>query len=200
MLTLTGTATIAHYQTALDSITYSVTPSNADPTIGGGDLSRTIDWVVTDGSSSNGISNIGSSTVTELHVAPTVTAGATVTFTGGGSAVVLDPTLTVNDVDSGGVLTGATISIAAGHASVDALNFTTQNGITGSYNTSTGVLTLTGTATIANYQAALDSITYSVTPSNADPTNGGGDPSRTIDWVVTDGSSSNGIATPAAAR
>ena len=91
-----------------------------------------------------------------MHVAPTLTAGGTVTFTGGGAAVTLDPTLTVNDVDSGGVLTGATISIGTGHAAADALNFTNANGITGSYNASTGVLTLTGTATIATYQTALD--------------------------------------------
>ena len=194
VLTLTGTATIAQYQAALESISYSVNPSNADPALGGTDPSRTIDWVVTDGSTSNGISNTGTSTVTEVHVAPTVTASGTVTFTGGGAAVTLDPTLTVNDVDSGGVLTGATISIATGFTSVDALNFTNANGITGSYNTSTGVLTLTGTATIAQYQAALESISYNVSPSNADPTNGGGDLSRTIDWTVTDGSSSNGIS------
>ena len=195
VLTLSGTATIAQTtKPRWNSITYSVNPSNADPTNGGADTSRTIDWTVTDGSSSNGISNTGTSTVTEVHVAPTVTAGGTVTFTGGGRRVALDPTLTVADVDSGGVLTGATITIAGGHASIDALNFTNANGITGSYNTATGVLTLTGTATIAQYQTALESISYNVSPSNADPTNGGSDLSRTIDWTVTDGSSSNGIS------
>ena len=35
-----------------------------------------------------------------------------------------------------------------------------QNGITGIYNDATGVLTLTGTATVANYQTALRSVTY----------------------------------------
>ena len=35
------------------------------------------------------------------------------------------------------------------------LGFVNQNGITGSYNAATGVLTLTGTATVAQYQAAL---------------------------------------------
>ena len=193
VLTLSGTATVAHYQAALESITYSVNPSNTDPTNGGSHLSRTIDWVVSDGSTSNGVSNTGTSTLTEVHVAPTITAGGTVTFTGGGSAVVLDSTLTVADVDSGGNLTGATISVS-GFVSGDLLNFSTQNGITGSYNSGTGVLTLSGTATIANYQAALESITYSVNPSNGDPTGGGSHLSRTIDWVVTDGSTSNGIS------
>jgi hypothetical protein len=193
VLTLSGTGTVADYQTALDSITYSVSPSNGDPTGGGSHTSRTISWVVSDGSTSNGISNTGTSTLTDVHVAPTVTAGGTVTFTGGGSAVTLDSTLTVSDVDSSGTLTGATVSIG-GFVSGDELNFTNQNGITGSYNASTGVLTLSGTSSLADYQTALDSISYSVSPSNSDPTGGGSHTGRTISWVVSDGSSSNGVS------
>ena len=45
----------------------------------------------------------------------------------------------------------------AGFFAGDRLNFTDENGITGSYNTSTGILTLTGGASIANYQVALRS-------------------------------------------
>ena len=51
----------------------------------------------------------------------------------------------------------------------DTLNFTNQNGITGSYDGGTGVLTLTGTDTLAHYQAALRSITFSSARDN--PTN-----------------------------
>ena len=92
MLTLTGTSTVADYQTALDSITYSFTPTNGDPTGGGSDTTRTIAWTVSDGSTSNGTSNTGTSTLDTVHVAPVVTAGGTVTFTGGGSPVTLDGT------------------------------------------------------------------------------------------------------------
>ena len=42
----------------------------------------------------------------------------------------------------------------------DELDFTDQNGITGTYDSGTGVLTLTGTSSVANYQAALRSVTY----------------------------------------
>ena len=49
----------------------------------------------------------------------------------------------------------------------DELVFTNQSGISGSYNAGTGVLTLTGTATVANYQAALRSIQFRST--NVDP-------------------------------
>ena len=53
-------------------------------------------------------------------------------------------------------LAGATVTITANFASgQDVLAFTNQNGITGSWNAGTGVLTLSGTATVANYQTAL---------------------------------------------
>ncbi len=39
--------------------------------------------------------------------------------------------------DSGGNLAGATVSVGTGFQSGDTLNFTNQNGITGSYNTAT---------------------------------------------------------------
>ena len=111
------------------------------------------------------------STLTTVHAAPTVTAGGTVSFSGGGSPVLLDSTLTVSDADSGGKLAGATVAISSGFISGDTLNFTSQSGITGSYNSATGVLTLAGSATLAQYQTALDSITYSFT-AGGDPTGG----------------------------
>ena len=77
------------------------------------------------------------------------------------------------------------MSISAGFFAGDTLNFTNQNGITGSYNGSTGVLTLTGSASLANYQTALRSITFSSTSDN--PTSFGTDTSRTITWTANDG-------------
>ena len=53
-----------------------------------------------------------------------------------------------------------------------------------------GTLTLTGTASVANYQTALESVTYSFSPANGDPTAGGSDTSRTINWTADDGTSS----------
>ena len=102
--------------------------------------------------------------------------------------MTLDGTLTVSDPDSGGNLTGATVSIGTGFITGDTLNFTNQNGITGSYDA-------------AHRRADADrhrdaspttrprsnSITYSFSPANGDPTDGGSDTSRTIDWTVNDG-------------
>jgi hypothetical protein len=184
VLSLTGVDSVAHYQTALDSITYSLSPSNGDPTNGGGDTSRTIDWTVDDGVAN---SAVATSTLTVVHEPPTATAGATATFDGGQSSpTTLDAGLTVSDPDSGGLLKGAKVTISGGITG-DTLTFTNQNGITAVYNPSTKVLSLTGSASVANYQTALESVTYSFSPANGDPTNGGADTSRTIDWTVDDG-------------
>ena len=197
VLTLTGSDTLADYQAVLRSVTFSVSPGNTDPTAGGGTTSSVIDWVINDGAT---VSPTGTSTLDLVHVAPTLTAGGTVTFTGGGAAVRLDPTLTVNDVDSGGVLTGATISIGTGHAAVDALTFTNANGITGSYNATTGVLTLTGTATIANYQTALESITYSVSPATPTRPTAAATPAARSTGPSATATAATASATRAAAR
>ena len=95
---------------------------------------------------------------------PVVTpSGTTNTFTVGGSAVAVDSGVTVSSSDTD--LTGATVTISSGTLqSGDTLHFTNQNGISGSY--SGGVLTLSGSATPAQYQTALQSVTFSTTSSN----------------------------------
>jgi hypothetical protein len=194
VLILSGNDTALDYQAALDSITFGFSPSNGDPTAGGSVLSGTIDWIVNDGTVP---SNTGTTTLDLVHVAPSIGVSGTVVYAAGGFAAALDPTAAVTDVDSGGMLAGATVSIGSGFLAGDLLTFSNQNGISGSYDGSTGVLTLSGTATLGSYEAALESITYSFTPAppTGDPTEGNTDNFRTIDWTVTDGSTSNGIST-----
>ena len=141
-------------------------------------------------------SNAGTSTVDTVHVAPTIMAGATTTFNGGGSAVVLDGSIALTDIDSNGTLTGATVAINSGSIVGDVLNYAslTGLGITGSYDAATGTLTLSGASSIANYESALDSITYAFSPGNGDPTGGGGDTSRGIAWSVNDGAAISNVA------
>jgi hypothetical protein len=177
---LSGSASIATYQSALDSVAYIFNPTNGDPTSGGADTSRTISWAVNDGTAS---SATATSTLDTIHVAPTVTAGGSAIYHVGDVSDLLDPGLAVSDSDSGGTLVQAIVDIASGYLAGDTLNFTNQNGITGSYNGSTE-LTLSGTASLADYQAALESVSYSFT--GGDPTNGGSDTSRTIQWTVSD--------------
>ena len=64
-------------------------------------------------------------------------------------------------------------------------SFTSANGITGTFDNSTGVLSLTGNATKAQYETALESVKYQNTSENPSTAN------RTVSWVVTDGSANS---------
>ena len=70
-------------------------------------------------------------------------------------------------VTAAGNITGATVTIGTGFASPeDVLSFANQLGITGSYNAASGVLTLSGSASAADYQTALRAVMYSNTSEN----------------------------------
>jgi subtilisin-like proprotein convertase family protein len=96
-------------------------------------------------------------------------------------AVVIDPGLSTV-VPSGSVYTGARVSIGAGYeAGHDVLRFESQGGISGDFDSATGVLTLAGTTDPATYEAALRSVTYQ---------NSGGrpvQPTRLVTFTVSSG-------------
>ncbi len=181
-LTLTGNATSEQYQAALESITYSFNPANGDPTLGNTDTTRSISYAVNDGLAS---STAATSTLDVVHAPPSVIAGAAATFEFGSTPATLDGALQVSDPDSGDMLTGATVKIDNGFLPGNSLNFTAQNGISGSY--SNGELTLSGSATSEQYQTALDSITFSTTNQVGT--------SHTIDWTVSDSLTTSAVAT-----
>src|SRR5207237_8213649 len=54
--------TLAHYNQALEHVTFQTTSAN--PTNSGLDLTRSIDWQVNDGSPANNLSAVGTTTVT----------------------------------------------------------------------------------------------------------------------------------------
>ena len=84
-------------------------------------------------------------------------------------------------------MASGTVTVGTGYtAGQDVLAFTNQNGITGSYSAPT--LTLTGSATKANWQTALRSITYNNTSNTPNTGN------RTINFVVNDGSANSNTA------
>ncbi|HEY0302186.1 MAG TPA: Ig-like domain-containing protein, partial [Rhizomicrobium sp.] len=95
-------------------------------------------------------------------------------------------------LDDGGTLAGASVTIASGFVAGDTLNFSNQNGIAGSYNPATHVLTLSGTASVAAYQAALRSVGFYST--SEDPT-AGGSTARAIAIQVSDGALSSAAVT-----
>ena len=167
VLTLSGVATVAQYQTALQSVTFSTSSANT--------TTRSLSIVAIDGSLN---SNPAAEQVSVSTTVPSLTpSGTTNTYTVGGSAVAVDSGLMGSP--SGSDLTGATMTISAGTLqSGDTLNFTNQNGISGNY--SGGVLTLSGFATVAQYQTALQSVTFSTTSTNTT--------TRSISVVAVDGS------------
>lgn len=87
-----------------------------------------------------------------------------VTFTVGGPAVVVDPALTVTGVSD---VNGARVEIAPFVAG-DVLSYTgpLPGSVSASYNASTGVLTFSNTATTAQWQALLRTVTFSPSGSS----------------------------------
>jgi len=182
ILTLTGMATLANYQAALDSITYS--SSLADPSKGGTDAARTVTFSTNDGLNSS--KSLAASLTLAATPAPSLSGAGDPAYQLGGAAVAIAHGLAVSDAGSS-TLASATVTITGGFVAGDALGFANQNGITGSYNAATGVLTLTGTASVAAYQTALESVTYF--SAAADPTQAGA--ARTVNFSVSDGSHSS---------
>jgi hypothetical protein len=116
--------------------------------------------------------------VTNVNEGPTVDAsGGSAAFTEGTLPVAVDPEIVVADPDS--ELSGATVKLPSS-VSDESLGFVSQSGITGTYDAGAATLTLSGAATVGQYQAVLRSVTY----FNADDT-----PStapRTVTFDVTD--------------
>ncbi|ALK33583.1 DUF4347 domain-containing protein [Burkholderia plantarii] len=188
-LTLTSqhaSATLAQWQAALRAVTYTdtaVTPDTA---------TRTISFTVNDGAkSSTAISRDVS--ITDTEQTPTMSTGSTgpAAFVSGDNTtstpIAVDAGIIVGDRDNG-TLASATVQIGAGfHAGEDVLAFVndgaTMGNITASYDAATGTLTLSSansTATLAQWQAALRSVTYTDTAVTPDTT------TRTIDFTVSD--------------
>ncbi len=192
VLFLTGSDNQANYQKVLRSVTFS--NSSLNPTNGGANLSRTISFSASDG---NLTSIVLTSTIniTAVNQAPVLAGTATVNYSQGGSAVAANQAVTASDVDNT-TLASATVSITNGFLSGDVLSANAgATNISVSYNTGTGVLSLTGADSPANYQSVLQTISYSSTSSL--PTNYGANPSRTISFTVNDGSLNSGAVTSA---
>lgn len=190
LLTLSSagsTATVAQWQAALRDVAYANTSFDPDT------ATRTVSFTVYDGikTSATGTRDV---TVISVDIPPVLGAsGGSATFTEGnlvaGTPVVVDSGLTLSDADST-TLASATIAVTGNfEAGADVLGFIntgfpTYGNIIGSYDASTGVLSLSSagaTATLAQWQAALRAVSYSNTsdtPSTA---------TRTVSFTVNDG-------------
>ncbi|MCY7273332.1 MAG: FG-GAP-like repeat-containing protein [Phormidesmis sp. CAN_BIN44] len=99
-----------------------------------------------------------------------IAASGSSTYTENGSPVLISPTAAITGDLTASAINSATVSIGSGFSSAeDRLGIQGQSGtsgtisstsITWSYDTTSGILTLSGTDTGANYQAALRQVVY----------------------------------------
>jgi len=182
-LTVTAVTQPASGTVALASGVVSFTPS---PNFTG---TTTFDYTISDGNGGTATATV-TVTVTPVNDAPVVTTtiGATI-FTQSPGSVTVDNGLTVADVDNT-TLSSATVRISGGFvSSQDLLSATLGNGVSSIYTFATGTLELSGTATVAQYQAILRSVAYrnsAAVPNTA---------TRTVSFVVNDGRLSSAPAT-----
>jgi VCBS repeat-containing protein len=110
-------------------------------------------------------------------------------YTENDGSVAITSSLEVSDVDDTNI-ESAVVGISGNYITgQDILSFADQNGITGAWNASTGELTLTGSGTLAQYQAALRSITY--TNTSEEPNN----VTRTVSLTISDGNLNSNTST-----
>jgi hypothetical protein len=175
-LTLSGDASAGEYQLALRSVTYGF--SGPDATAGKTDNERMVTWLVRSDREASAIARIG----VVPPPPPSVRVGGTVSYTAGESGVSIAPELQVTSAT--GSLSEATISLGASLHPLDLLNFPNGNGITGRFDPASGELTLSGKASVGDYQAALRLIAFSMArPASPDPNLAD---QRKVTWTVRD--------------
>ncbi|MFO1422530.1 MAG: Ig-like domain-containing protein [Candidatus Competibacteraceae bacterium] len=159
--------------TTLDTFTYTLTPGGSTANVN-----------VT-------VTCVDDSPVVDLN-GPAAGIDFAATFTeGGGAVAIVDAAqLTVADLDSPN-LASATVTLTnLLDAGVETLLANVAGtSITANYVAATGVLTLTGPDTVANFQTVLRTVTYNNTSANPNATN------RLITVVVNDGASNSPTAT-----
>jgi large repetitive protein len=184
ILTLSGNGTVEQYQQALRSVTFSTSASGL---IG----VRTFAFEVTDQQGLTGTS-LPFTAVVKANGIPLVTSslvGINLNVLNNGPAAILDPGMLI--VDDSSTLTGAIVTLGGlVIGGTDTVSFTPGNGITGVWNAGTKTLTLTGEATVAQYQTALRSVAFSTTGSIL---NLG---VRTISYVVKDRQGLTSVSVP----
>jgi Ca2+-binding RTX toxin-like protein len=151
---------------------------------GGPGTSDAFTFSVADGGENGAAPLTGQTFSISVTERPVIAIGAGApSFAEDGTAAAIAPGLTIADGDSA-AMAGATVRVTDFVAG-DLLSFANQNGIVGSYDGATGVLTLAGVATRGQYEAALRSVGYSSSSNN--PATGAGNADRVIRFEVSDG-------------
>ncbi|WP_222432892.1 beta strand repeat-containing protein [Caenimonas sedimenti] len=196
VLTLSGSATLASYETAIEQVRFANSGDNP------GNTARVINVVVNDGTG-NSNTAVATISVTPLNDAPTLdldannSSGAagnnfTTSYTENGPGVaVADTDISIVDPDNTNIAS-ATITLTNAVA-LDVMSVfgVLPAGISSSIVAGVGTITvtLTGSATLASYQTAIQQVRYSSTSENPSTT------PRTITVVVNDGTANSNTAT-----
>ncbi|ATC63703.1 hypothetical protein CMV30_06905 [Nibricoccus aquaticus] len=164
--TISFTAPVSNGGSAIFS--YNVTSSPGNLTVSGTASPLTVNGltngvsytftVTAENSAGNSAASSASNAVTPFSTPTIATGGGAPSVQNTNTPVIVDGALTIG----GGSINGALVSID-NKAPGDVLAFNAAflpGGVTGSYNSSTGVLTFTGSATAAQWQALLRTVTF----------------------------------------
>ena len=133
---------------------------------GSASVSDSFDFSLADGGEDGSTPATGTFNITVMHPPTIAVTTGSLSYTENDGPVLIDSGVTISDVDSA-TMNLAYVQITTGFVSgEDVLSFTSQPGITGSYNSGTGILILNGVASVADYQAVLQSVTYENTSEN----------------------------------
>ncbi|ASJ73793.1 DUF4347 domain-containing protein [Granulosicoccus antarcticus] len=154
-----------------------------------------IDWIFNDNNNAGAQGSGGDLlaaastivTITAVNDAPVASTieAMPLAYTENQGPVGITSTLAISDIDDTN-LESAVVQITANHVvSEDILTFLNQNGISGSWNAAAGELSLTGQATVVQYEAALRSITYSNSSESPNTL------TRTVSFTVNDGNANS---------
>lgn len=93
-----------------------------------------------------------------MNPAAVVTLNAQALDVPAGTTIAVDPTLTLTDADNDSIVF-AQVTVSPYESGRDVLEFTPHAGIEGIFNATTGVLTFSGKAPLADYRSVLRSVT-----------------------------------------
>ncbi|HEY9239154.1 MAG TPA: Ig-like domain-containing protein [Burkholderiaceae bacterium] len=196
VVTLTGSASLAAYEAAIHAVQFANTATDPSSAI-----DRIVTVVVRDDAGLS--SNVATTTIHVVAVdAPpaldldgndstTAGTGYTGTFVENGSGVpIVDVDVAITDADSTTVQSATIHLTNVQPGDLLALGGALPGGISAAvYDPVNGVLTLSGTASLAAYQAALRAVVYSNAGDSPDPT------PRVIEIRVNDAGGSSNVAT-----
>jgi len=194
-VTLSGTASLADYEAAIEAVTFSNPDSGLDAS------NRTVTVVVNDGTNDSNTATTTISINTIANDAPVLdldaddstTTGADFNTTFpelGGPISIGDTDVLITDADDTNI-ESATITLTNAQAG-DVLDVSGVAGLTTNVDTSvSGVITVTvtGSASLADYQSAIEAVTFNNTLDNPDTT------PRIVTVVVNDGDDDSNTAT-----